>query len=112
MRSRRTRDSVTSTPQRSQMTPLCLIRLYFPHEHSQSRVGPKMRSQNRPPFSGLNVLYLIVSGFFTSPLLHERIASGDATLIATWSNPTERSSPKISRRFVSFILSTDRWLTV
>src|SRR6267378_4236791 len=39
IRSRRTRASVTSTPQRSQITPLCLMRLYFPHEHSQSRVG-------------------------------------------------------------------------
>src|SRR5438067_372333 len=56
MRSRRTRESVTSTPQRSQITPLCLMRLYFPQEHSQSRVGPKMRSQNRPPFSGLHVV--------------------------------------------------------
>ncbi len=55
MRSRRTRLSVTSTPQRSQMTPLCLMRLYLPQEHSQSLVGPKMRSQNKPPFSGLNV---------------------------------------------------------
>jgi hypothetical protein len=55
MRSRRTRASVTSTPQRSQITPLCLMRLYFPQAHSQSLVGPKMRSQNRPPFSGLNV---------------------------------------------------------
>ena len=55
MRSRRTRASVTSTPQRSQTTPLCLMRLYLPQEHSQSASGPKMRSQNRPPFSGLNV---------------------------------------------------------
>ena len=47
MRSRRTRASVTSTPQRSQITPLCLMRLYFPQEHSQSRVGPKMRSQKQ-----------------------------------------------------------------
>src|SRR5260370_401177 len=36
MRSRRTRASVTSTPQRSQTTPRCLIRLYLPQEHSQS----------------------------------------------------------------------------
>src|SRR6059058_897688 len=50
-----TRARVTSTPHRSQITPLCLMRLYFPQEHSQSRVGPKMRSQKRPPFSGLNV---------------------------------------------------------
>ena len=55
MRSRRTRASVTSTPQRSQITPWCLMRLYLPQEHSQSLTGPKMRSQKRPPFSGLNV---------------------------------------------------------
>ena len=55
MRSRRTRANVTSTPQRSQITPRCLMRLYLPQLHSQSRTGPKMRSQNRPPFSGLNV---------------------------------------------------------
>ncbi len=55
MRSRRTRASVTSTPQRSQTMPRCLMRLYLPQEHSQSLTGPKMRSQNRPPFSGLNV---------------------------------------------------------
>ena len=65
--------------------PLCLIRLNFPQAHSQSRVGPKMRSQKRPPASGLNVLALIVSGFLTSPLDHERMASGDATEIATYS---------------------------
>ncbi len=52
MRSRRTRARVTSTPQRSQMTPLCLMRLYFPQAHSQSFVGPKMRSQKRPSRSG------------------------------------------------------------
>jgi len=55
IRSRRTLDCVTSTPQRSQTIPLCLMRLYLPQEHSQSRVGPKMRSQKRPPFSGLKV---------------------------------------------------------
>ena len=55
MRSRRTRASVTSTPHRSQITPLYLMRLYFPQAHSQSLVGPKMRSQKRPPFSGLKV---------------------------------------------------------
>ena len=50
---RRTFDWVTSTPQRSQTTPLCLKRLYLPQLHSQSCVGPKIRSQKRPPFSGL-----------------------------------------------------------
>ena len=54
MRSRRTLLSVTSTPQRSQMTPRYRIRLYFPQWHSQSLTGPKMRSQKRPSFSGLN----------------------------------------------------------
>ena len=52
MRSRRTRAKVTSTPQRSQTMPLCLMRRYLPQAHSQSRVGPKMRSQNRPSRSG------------------------------------------------------------
>ena len=33
-RNRRTREIVTSTPQRSQITPLCLIRLYLPQAHS------------------------------------------------------------------------------
>jgi hypothetical protein len=31
IRSRRTFDRVTSTPQRSQIMPLCLMRLYLPH---------------------------------------------------------------------------------
>ena len=55
IRSRRTRLWVTSTPQRSQTIchSLCLMRLYLPQLHSQSRVGPKIRSQKRPPFSGL-----------------------------------------------------------
>ena len=39
MRSRRTRASVTSTPQRSQTMPRCLMRLYLPQEHSQSLTG-------------------------------------------------------------------------
>ena len=55
IRSRRTLARVTSTPQRSQMMPLKRTRLYLPQLHSQSRVGPKMRSQNRPSFSGLSV---------------------------------------------------------
>ena len=55
MRSRRTFERVTSTLQRSQMMPLNRTRLYLPHEHSQSRVGPKIFSQNRPSFSGLRV---------------------------------------------------------
>ena len=54
--SRLTEAFVTSTPQRSQTTPLNLIFLYFPQWHSQSFVGPKMRSQNRPSFSGFRVL--------------------------------------------------------
>ena len=52
MRLRRTRLCVTLTPQRSQMMPLYLMPLYLPQEHSQSFSGPKMRSQNRPSFSG------------------------------------------------------------
>ena len=54
-RSRRTLESVTSTPHLSQMTPRCFIRLYLPHRHSQSVTGPKMRAQNSPSRSGLKV---------------------------------------------------------
>ena len=32
------------------------IFLYFPQWHSQSLLGPKIFSQNRPSFSGFNVL--------------------------------------------------------
>jgi hypothetical protein len=55
MRSRRTRLCATSTPHLSQMMPLYRVRLYFPHWHSQSFVGPKMRSQNNPSRSGRSV---------------------------------------------------------
>jgi hypothetical protein len=55
MRSRRTRDRVTSTPHLSQMTPRCFIRLYLPHRHSQSVIGPKILAQNSPSRSGLKV---------------------------------------------------------
>ena len=55
IRSRRTFARVTSTPQRSQMMPLKRTRLYLPQEHSQSLVGPKIFSQNRPSRSGLRV---------------------------------------------------------
>ncbi len=55
MRSRRTFERVTSTPQRSQMMPLKRTRLYLPHAHSQSRVGPKIFSQKSPSFSGFRV---------------------------------------------------------
>ena len=51
IRLRRTRLCVTFTPQRSQMMPLYFVPLYLPHEHSQSRSGPKMRSQKSPSFS-------------------------------------------------------------
>ncbi len=54
-RSRRTRESVTSTPHLSQITPRCFMRLYLPHKHSQSAMGPKMRAQNSPSRSGLKV---------------------------------------------------------
>src|SRR5437868_9661873 len=77
--SRLTLEVVTSTPQRSHTIPLCLIFLYFPQAHSQSRVGPKIFSQNRPPFSGLNVRYLLVSGFLISPRDHLfRMTSSEA----------------------------------
>ena len=55
MRSRRTLERVTSTPHLSHTTPLKRVRLYFPQLHSQSLVGPKMRSQKRPSRSGLSV---------------------------------------------------------
>jgi hypothetical protein len=55
IRSRRTLALVISTPHRSQMMPLNRTRLYFPQWHSQSRVGPKIRSQNSPSFSGFSV---------------------------------------------------------
>ncbi len=51
IRFRRTRLCVTFTPHRSQMMPLCLMPLYFPQKHSQSRSGPKIFSQKRPSFS-------------------------------------------------------------
>ena len=54
--SRLTLDRATSTPHLSQVTPLNLIFLYLPQKHSQSLVGPKIRSQNSPSFSGLRVL--------------------------------------------------------
>ena len=54
-RSRRTLESVTSTPHLSQITPRCFMRLYLPHRHSQSVTGPKMRAQNKPSRSGLKV---------------------------------------------------------
>src|SRR3954451_11346485 len=41
-----------------------------------------MRSQNRPSFTGLGVRELIVSGFVTSPLDHERICFEDASPIS------------------------------
>ena len=40
----------------SQITPLYLMRLYLPQWHSQSLVGPKIFSQNKPSFSGFCVL--------------------------------------------------------
>ena len=55
MRSRRTLERVTSTPQRSQTMPLKRTRLYLPQAHSQSLVGPKIFSQYRPSFSGFRV---------------------------------------------------------
>src|ERR1035441_9118057 len=81
-RSRRTRASVTSTPHLSQMTPRCFMRLYFPHKHSQSTTGPKIRAQNSTgadsrlwneliqrhhylgyrPLSGAQMRYLVWSG--------------------------------------------------
>ena len=53
MRSRRTFESVTSTPQRSHTCPRKRMRLNLPQEHSQSFTGPKMRSQKSPSRSGL-----------------------------------------------------------
>src|SRR5262247_1162018 len=78
MRSRRTFDFVTSTPHLSQTTPRCFIRLYLPHRHSQSVIGPKIFAQKSPSRSGLKVRYLMLSGFVTSPNDQDRIFSGDA----------------------------------
>ena len=57
MRSRRTFALVTCTPHLSQTTSRLryLMRLYLPQAHSQSFVGPKMRSQYRPSRSGRRV---------------------------------------------------------
>ena len=52
IRLRRTRLWVIFTPQRSQIIPLYFMPRYLPQEHSQSFSGPKIRSQNRPSFSG------------------------------------------------------------
>src|SRR5690625_3954669 len=79
--SRRTLARVTSTPQRSQTMPLYLTRLYLPQLHSQSLVGPKIFSHNSALRSRLSLLWLIVSGFFTSPKDEERIFSDDANPI-------------------------------
>ena len=53
MRSRRTRECVTSTPHFSQTMPLYFTPEYLPQKHSQSLVGPKIFSQNRPSRSAL-----------------------------------------------------------
>src|SRR5258708_16313963 len=82
-RSRRTLLRVTSTPHLSQITPRCFIRLYLPHRHSQSVIGPKILPQNRPSRSGLNVRYLIVSGLVTSPCDQYIIFPCHATLTHT-----------------------------
>ena len=55
MRSRRTLARVTSTPQRSHLMPRNRIFLYLPQAHSQSLLGPKIRSQNSPSRSGRSV---------------------------------------------------------
>ena len=47
-RSRRTRDSVTSTPHLSQITPRCFMRLYLPHKHSQSWRGAEDAGAEQP----------------------------------------------------------------
>src|ERR1700750_1506104 len=57
-RSRRTFESVTSTPHLSQITPRCFMRLYLPHKHSQSATVPKIRAQNRPARAVVNGLGL------------------------------------------------------
>ena len=47
---------------------------------------------------------LSLLGFFTSPLDHARIESGEATVMPTWSKPRVRSSP-ISSRIVRSLIS-------
>src|SRR5215217_2667803 len=49
----------------------------------------------------------MVSGFLTSPWLHERMDSGDATVMPTWSKPTARSSPTSSRKVGSMIINSE-----
>ena len=63
MRSRRTLERVTSTPHLSQILflSLNLMRLYLPQWHSQSLVGPKMRSQIKAVALGLEGA--VVDGF-------------------------------------------------
>src|SRR3954467_15019834 len=102
-RSRRTFACVTSTPHLSQITPRCFMRLYLPHRHSQSVIGPKIFAQNKPSRSGLKVRYLIVSGLVTSPNDHCSILSGDARLMRIASKSARRVvlvSVKLGRRFI------------
>src|SRR4029078_5931695 len=80
-RSRRTLAWVTSTPHLSQITPRCFMRLYLPHRHSQSGIGPKILAQNKPSRSGLNGRELMVFAFVVSRWLQARIFSGEAIAI-------------------------------
>ena len=82
IRSRRTRERVTSTPQRSHTMPLKRTRLYFPHAHSQSQVGPKICSPNTVLFR-LQGTVINGLGFFTSPWDQPRISSAVAKPIRT-----------------------------
>src|SRR5436305_14549942 len=68
-RSRRTLDSVTSTPHLSDVTPRCFIRLYLPQIHSHSVPGPTLRAQKPPPRSGSKLPQLMLSAVVASPCL-------------------------------------------
>src|SRR3569832_537402 len=81
MRSRRTLLTVTSTPHLSQITPRCFMRLYLPQRHSQSVTGPLLWALFFPLRFGLLVRLLMVSGFVTSPCDHDRIFSGEASMM-------------------------------
>ena len=95
MRSRRTLALVTSTPHLSQMTPLKRVRLYLPQLHSQSLVGPKMRSQNRPSRSGLYGIQICqfkqgalsfhpVNTVALAPIVSERLSGAKAEGVRIW----------------------------
>src|SRR4029079_12007591 len=61
-----------------------------------------MRAQKRPARSGLNVPWLIVSGFLISPKDHDRMSSGLAMEILIWSK-VGSGACVLNRLVISFI---------